>query len=166
MYVENFRMLAALIYAHSEHTVEGRTRLQKTVRLLQRIGFPTDYTFSIYFYGPYSDGVASDVQSLKAIGYIEEKPVDFGSDVTRYEFRSCENELEDEIEPFRDKIKLLENYDLVVLELAATYDSYLQMTGSKEDALVRLRHKKGEKCTPENEERALALLNALGLQTE
>ena len=38
----NFWWLAGVIAAHDGRRVVGRTRLQKTVKLLQRLGLPTD----------------------------------------------------------------------------------------------------------------------------
>ncbi|KKL80241.1 hypothetical protein LCGC14_2006760, partial [marine sediment metagenome] len=46
MSIENYRWLAGLIAAHPERKVVGRTRLQKEVKLLQRCGFPTDYSYT------------------------------------------------------------------------------------------------------------------------
>jgi len=46
---ENWRWLAAVIAAHPNHEVYGRTRLQKTVWLLQSMGMPTDYVYSLHF---------------------------------------------------------------------------------------------------------------------
>jgi hypothetical protein len=40
---ERFRWLAAAITAHPDRKVVGRTRLQKEIKLLQRLKFPTEY---------------------------------------------------------------------------------------------------------------------------
>ena len=63
--MEKFRWLAAVVAAHPEHKVVGRTRLQKTVKLLQRLGAPLDYDYTIHFYGPYSEGVQADIGLLE-----------------------------------------------------------------------------------------------------
>ena len=47
---EKFRWLAAVIAAHPGHKVVGRTRLQKTVKLLKQLGAPLDYDYMIHFY--------------------------------------------------------------------------------------------------------------------
>lgn len=67
---EKFLWLAAVIAAHPEHKVVGRTRLQKTVKLLQRLGAPMDYDYMIHFYGPYSEGVQADIGLLEAFGFV------------------------------------------------------------------------------------------------
>src|SRR5947209_17166 len=68
----NFWWLAAVIAAHDKRRLMGRTRLQKTVKLLQRLGMPTDYRYTIFFYGPYSEGVFSDIQLLQRLGLVTE----------------------------------------------------------------------------------------------
>ena len=70
---EKFHWLAAVIAAHPDHRVIGRTRLQKTVKLLQRLGAPLDYDYMIHFYGPYSEGVQSDIGLLENLGFVTEK---------------------------------------------------------------------------------------------
>src|SRR6476619_2977257 len=71
--MENYRWLAGLIAAHPDRKVVGRTRLQKEVELLQSLGFPTDYKFTIHFYGPYSEGIVSDIAFLEAAGLVHEE---------------------------------------------------------------------------------------------
>ena len=48
----NFWWLAAVVAAHDERRGVGRSRRQKTVKLLQRLGLPTDYLYTMFFYGP------------------------------------------------------------------------------------------------------------------
>ena len=68
----NFWWLAAVVAAHDGRRVVGRTRLQKTVKLLQRLGMPTDYLFTIFFYGPYSEGLFRDIGRCGALGLLTE----------------------------------------------------------------------------------------------
>jgi hypothetical protein len=70
-----------------------------------------------------------------------------------------------DVSPFSNAIQMLENRDSVVLELAATYDSYREMGHDHEESLKRLHRKKREKCTPENVAEALDLLHELNLVT-
>jgi len=53
--MERFQWLAAIIAAHPGNKVIGRTRLQKTVKLLQRLGVTTDFTYKLHHYGPYNE---------------------------------------------------------------------------------------------------------------
>ncbi len=162
MELEKFRWLAGLIAAHQSRTVRGRTRLQKEVRLLQRLGFPTTYSFSIYFYGPYSEDITSDLALLKSLQLVKEElePTPSGD---LYILKADSKADLPEIETYLSYIELLSRQELVVLELAATYDAYRQMHQNHADAITSLRIKKGGKCTGQNVTNALSLLSSLGL---
>ncbi|MFM8474804.1 MAG: hypothetical protein ACKOEO_03290 [Planctomycetaceae bacterium] len=72
MSLKNHKGITALIAAHPDQQIFGRTRLQKVVKLLRRLGFPSDYAFSIHFDGPYSNSLQWDVGLMQAFGLIEE----------------------------------------------------------------------------------------------
>lgn len=161
----NFQLLAAVIAAHKNHQLVGRTRLQKTVKLLQRLGYPSRYLYKIFFYGPYSDGVQSDIAVLEMMGLVEEEER-LGASGNYFVLRADEDCLLPAVEEFEDQIRLMEEADSVVLELAATYDAFRAWGADHETALEKLRRKKGAKCEGGNEERALELLEQLGLPTD
>jgi uncharacterized protein YwgA len=164
--MENYRWLAGLIAAHPNQRVVGRTRLQKEVKLLQSLGFGTDYSYTIHFYGPYSEGLTSDIGLLEAIGLVEET-CDVTSDGNPYYILKASPEADlPQIEAFRDKINKLAETPSVELELAATYDAFRDAGSDHKDALVRVRRKKRSKCDDGRIEAALALLGDLGLRTE
>ena len=164
MKVEKFRYLAGVVAAHAERRLTGRTRLQKTLKLLQRVGFPTDYNFVLFFYGPYSEGIKSDLGLLEVLGLVDEKQ-ESSRDGTPYYVISANEQadLGDEIKGFLPQIKLMEDAELVPLELAATYDSFRETGSDHEDALARLRRKKGPKCTEDNLKKSFQLLKELNL---
>jgi uncharacterized protein YwgA len=161
--MENFRWLAALVAAHPDGRVVGRTRLQKTVRLLQRIGFPTRYSFTLFFYGPYSEGVHSEIGLLQALGLVEEEPHENKDGNSYYIIQAKPAAARPEIQHWQHYIDVLSSADAVVLELAATYDTFRKLGSDHAEALESLRRKKGSKCNPGNEAAALALLRQLGL---
>jgi hypothetical protein len=68
-----------------------------------------------------------------------------------------------ETAPYGRFIDLMQDADAVVLELAATYDMFRTMNSDHEDAMMRLRRKKGAKCDDGNDLKALDLLRKLGL---
>jgi uncharacterized protein YwgA len=161
--IEKFRWLAGVIAAHDGRRVVGRTRLQKTVKLLQRKGFPTDFRYTIFFYGPYSEGLHADIGLLDRLGLVKEEE-NTAQDGTTYYILSATAEADlAELEPFRSDIAKMEAAKSVVLELAATYDAFREMGSNDTDAIERLRRKKGIKCDNGNEESALALLRDLKL---
>lgn len=167
--MEKFRWLAAVVAAHPEHKVVGRTRLQKTVKLLQRLGAPLDYDYMIHFYGPYSEGVQADIGLLENFNLIEEKEEVRQEDGSPYfilQATDAANPLAKraELRPYLDAIKAISETDAVVLELAATYDAFREMGDNHATAIERLKRKKGQKCAGKSVDKAFALLRQLGLK--
>ncbi len=168
MKTERFRLLAAAIAAHPNRQVVGRTRLQKTIKLLQRLGFPTDYDYMLHFYGPYSEGLQAEIGLLEHLGLLKEK-VGYTSDGLRSYYiieAKPEAKLDEVEDKFGETIKVIASTESVVLELAATYDALREAGMTHEEALDIVRMKKGSKCDDGNMEEALALLEYLGLPTQ
>jgi uncharacterized protein YwgA len=165
MGMENYRLLAGLIAAHPDHKVAGRTRLQKEVKLLQRLGFPTDYSYIIHFYGPYSEGLQADTCLLESFGMVRETSNISKEGNPYYVLQADRSSRLPEVDEFRDKIKLLDGESTVVLELAATYDAFRESGSNHQESIERLHRKKGMKCDGGNQEKALDLLKSLGLET-
>jgi uncharacterized protein YwgA len=164
MMTGNFWWLAAVIAEHDGRCVVGRTRLQKTVKLLQRVGLPTDYRFTIFFYGPYSEGILSDIRLLERLGLVTETPQPVAEGATpSYLLTAGPEARREEMARFRPALARLQQAELGALELAATYDAFRETGSDPEEALRRLRHKKGVKCTEERLTRAMELLRGLGL---
>lgn len=162
--MENYRWLAGLIAAHPNRKIVGRTRLQKEVKLLQSVGFPTDYDYRIHFYGPYSEGIVSDIGFLEAAELLVETS-DVSNEGNQYYVLHANPAAELEgIEDYHDYIQKLSEADPIVLELAATYDAFRDAGADHEDAVTRLRRKKGSKCDGGKLEAALVLLDQLGLR--
>jgi uncharacterized protein YwgA len=161
--VENYLLIAGLIEAHPNREVVGRTRLQKTVRLLQRIGMGTDYTFSIHSYGPYSEELHSDLTTIQRIGLGMEECRDSQKETPDFVIRVVPEARNAEIEPFREFINALANIKVPILEIAATYDVFREMGSDHTDALHRLRAKKGAKINDENIDEAISVLRFLQL---
>ena len=165
MPMENWRWLAAVIAAHPNSKVVGRTRLQKTVWLLQRLGLPTNYTYSLHFYGPYSEELKSDIGLAEGLGLITETSErNMAGDEYFVLTASGSTSLPD-IREFRVPLELMAAESALVLELAATYDAFRKMGLSHDDALTQVRDMKGDKCENGRELRALALLETLSLES-
>jgi uncharacterized protein YwgA len=161
---ESFRTLTAVIAAHPEGEVVGRIRLQKTICLLQRLGLPTDYLYSLHFYGPYSEDLHSEVTLLKNLEMVQEVEDPVGRDGVQYTIKAVTDLANPElVSEFQDKIDIMAKTSSVILELAATYDMFKQHGNDDATALERLRSKKGSKCAKGNEKRAMQLLVQLGL---
>jgi uncharacterized protein YwgA len=123
------------------------------------------YGYKIHFYGPYSEALQSDVDLLEHLNLVEvdKKQTQLG-DVC-YVIRATARSLPD-VTKYREAIGKLSRVDPVVLELAATYQCFRELEGSHQEAIVRLRRKKGSKCNEGREDRALELISELGLQAE
>lgn len=162
MKTEKHQLLAAVIASHKSGRVAGRTRLQKTIKLLQSKGFESDYLFSIFHYGPYSDGVASDITLLENMGVISEE-LHSSENGRNYYVLASRGDFAELVKPYHPYIRLMEKTDATVLELAATYDAFREDDDDHSFALKRLKAKKGDKCTPTNLKGAMDLLAKLEL---
>lgn len=162
---QQFRWLAGVIAAHPNRTVKGRTRLQKTVLLLQKKGLPTQYSFSMHFYGPYSEEIMSDVDLLTFMDFVEEAELPTSAGRTLYVLKAEPDAVLPEMSDYQPFIDRIERTDLEPLELAATFAAYYD--ASKDDAIAmqRLRIKKARKCTEPNLKAAMKLLRDLGLHS-
>jgi uncharacterized protein YwgA len=164
--IENFRWLAGVIAAHENGKVFGRTRLQKTMKLLQRCGFPTSYDYTIYFYGPYSEDLHAELGFLSSCGLVSQEERKTKDGDCYYTITANEGATLPEIENYRPLIGQLEKTTSVVLELAATYDAFRELGCDHADAMERLRRKKGAKCDNGNVEESLELLCSIGLRRD
>jgi len=161
---ERFRLLAAVIAAHPDGQVVGRTRLQKTVKLLQRLGLPTDYDYMLHFYGPYSEGLQAEVGLLEVLGLVEEVERQAQNGLPYYVITSQSGaELPEIKERFGNAIQTMANADPVILEIAATYDTFRESGMTHNQALAATKKKKMAKCKNDNDNKALELLNTLHL---
>ncbi len=77
--------------------IRGRTKLQKTVYFLGILtGNLDDLAYRPHFYGPYSDAVASAVNRLKALGFVQESSLHTGMvnsegfEIARHDFQLTE----------------------------------------------------------------------------
>src|SRR4051794_585910 len=105
--------LAAVVAEHAGRRIVGRTRLQKTVKLLQRVGLPTDYLFTIFFYGPYSEGVVSDMRLLGQLGLVAETELPAAEGATpAFEMVASEAAVLEEMAAYRPALRRIEAADL------------------------------------------------------
>jgi len=165
MKTERFWLLAAVIAAHPRGQVCGRTRLQKTIKLLQSMGLETDYGYMLHFYGPYSEGLQAEIGLLEQMGLViedrlERKADDLPYFVIRAEPQAEIKEIADE---FGEAIRLMAEAKVPVLELAATYVSFREWQMTHDKALEATMRKKASSCVGNNVEKALELLEKLNL---
>src|SRR5205814_383018 len=94
---------------------------------------------------PYSEDVQSDIGLLKHFNLVEET-LQQGQGEPYYIMRASDQATLPELERFRKPIELMSKTDATTLELAATYDAFRESGDSHEQALERVRRKKGSKC--------------------
>jgi|AntDeeMinimDraft_4_1070355.scaffolds.fasta_scaffold00240_3 uncharacterized protein YwgA len=81
-----------LLGAEDEEPVEGRTRLQKLMFLIQKRmeeqGDPLDwgYPFQAYDYGPFAKELYDDLDQLRRRGLVEEREQHLDDDVIQYDY--------------------------------------------------------------------------------
>ena len=74
----SYGLLAQIVrLCATRHFELGRTKVQKLVFLLNELGgIDTGYSFRFYTYGPYSSGLAGDIDYLDRIGVLSVKEID------------------------------------------------------------------------------------------
>lgn len=85
----------ALLYADEEHQIDGRTRFQKLIFLMQMEGnlndlAPTDtYRFEPYDYGPFSSTLYDDLDIHIERGLIDDskEELDEEDDIVKYKYQ-------------------------------------------------------------------------------
>ena len=103
-------LLLAVFGVHKTNRIEGRTRIQKIVCLLQYSKkIPFNFDFRPFYYGPYSDELSESINSLVGMKLIKETvtPTKYGT--FRYDY-----ELTDEGRKLYKKIEV-ENRELTQL---------------------------------------------------
>lgn len=82
----------ALLQANGGEEIDGRTRMQKLVFLIQEEfedadqQLPGTYTYVPYDYGPFARGLYDDLDRLKKEGVIEEKKTEMADGTIKYEY--------------------------------------------------------------------------------
>ena len=114
-----------------------------------------------HFYGPYSEGLQADINVLEGLGLVTEATE--GSDA--YVFIASKNAELGQLAAFQNRIGVLSKASPLDLELAATYEAFQDMGADEEEALVRLKQKKGRKATAATEKSAFDMIRRLDAAT-
>jgi len=162
---EHWQVVEQVVSAN-DGTLVGKTRLQKTIYLLQALGLGTSYDFEYHHYGPYAEGLAEDVEWAKFLGNLKtkEKPGHHQVPYTIFETTQPAPTVVGELSFSNAKSVLirLEKYPAVVLELAATLH-FLRASSTTVDAEKELKIRKPDKAASERLANAKSLLRELGL---
>ncbi len=138
----NFRWLASVIAAHRDQTVKASRRICYVMLILQEMGLKTDYLFPMFFGGPHGDAVYSDLQMLSGYGFTEE--------IAPFTHKTLSESWAIDIEKnFLNAIKVMEESNIIILQLAATYIAF-DSWGDRNKQMGLLTDSKGSKCSEEN----------------
>ena len=167
--------------------VQGRTKLQKLIYFLGIITESSqELGYRAHFYGPYSAEVASAVDDLRSMGFLDHSVTSFGADRAGFETARYDYSLNEQGTLIaRQKMKsdsllwkrisagveILKNagdIDYVKLSIAAkTYFMLGEKKGGGHTSeLARFADKFGWKVTQEQVQEAVAYLQKLGLVAE
>ncbi len=161
-------LVVELVAANGGEIV-GKTRLQKTVYLLDACGLGSGFEFEYHNYGPFSSDLAFETDASVATGLLKPEERRGFHEVPYVVYRT------DAEPPTRigaldaevvlEKLGVLKGYSAIVLELAATIQ-YFRDLGDSDKINDRVRQLKPLKATPERLQKAWDLLDALGLKGE
>lgn len=160
--------IAAIIQLNDGELV-GKTRLQKTVYLLEEMGLKFGFPpFDYHHYGPFLPEVAYSTDDAIAFGFIDSREEKGAYDIpyTIYTSKNTLQQLEkddEKQENIRAALEAMKPYSSMIMELAASAD-YLKKSGYPNDYWEEVKKRKPLKATPERVEQAKALLRELGLE--
>jgi len=142
----------------------GKTRLQKTVYLLEKRGMSVGFDFEYHNFGPFSVDVARATDFAKAEGRLDERPQQ-GFHGVPYSLFETPERAPDRLGKLSageasELLQIMGGYSAIELELAATM-AFLADEGESDvdSALIQL---KPAKATEERIARAHNLLDELG----
>ena len=143
--------------------VVGKVRLQKLVYLLDRLGVPTDFSFSYHHYGPFSEQLADSVEDSVVFGRVSTETRRRADGVPFVVYKALDHgEGRGMSDRFKSALAAMQQRSAIVLELAATID-WLTSVEQVEDWRRELVRRKGIKANEGRTDAALALLNEIGL---
>lgn len=71
-------------------SIDGRTKIQKMVYILQCMGFPFPEPYRYHLHGPYSENLTRELGQLADMGFLDVSVDDLGDDVKRFSYRSTD----------------------------------------------------------------------------
>lgn len=140
----------------------GRTRLQKSLYILEAVGLGYGFDFDYYHYGPYSEEASILARDAVALDILT---IDW-TFLDQIEFATYTSNFTPDNGPQaqrrRDVLAKLKSVDSITLELAATAD-FLAKNGFESDPWSETARRKPSKATAVRIEKAKALLSSLDL---
>lgn len=144
---EVYTKIALAVDACRGH-VDGRKKLQKMIYIAKVLGYPLREDYTLYFYGPYSEELAGELQRMKELDLLDERKLDSfynikitknGKDLLNYFQTNIEKEMGiEKLNKMRTLFKELGYYDPWQLEILATLFYFYQIGYSDFNELQRI----------------------------
>jgi uncharacterized protein YwgA len=112
--------------------VDGRKKLQKIIYLANNLGWNAFSDFRFHLYGPYSEGLLTEVQDLESAGFVEVEKTTIYGDTQFYLHRITERgrELLNELRNYRHDEELVRRTSELVQELKKYSADELELMAS------------------------------------
>lgn len=130
----NFNKLISLL--KSVKTINGRTKFQKMIYILQNKGLGFSEKFKYHYYGPYSTGLQLEIEELVDRGIFKESGEGFSFKYELNDELTNDIEIEHEITENAEFISYLVSQDYQELELVSTI-YYLKNSGYNTENLIK-----------------------------
>lgn len=169
----NSSTIASVVCASEDKKVFGKIRLQKIFYLLDQLGLNSGFSYSYHHYGPYSEDLSDTLFFAEFVdGVIKESQgqTKLGNVYSVFSLSEIADQLPSDVgklpaDKISDLVNVLEAPTSVVIELAATIHWLLRKEKIAEWE-VELKTRKAGKATDSNIEKALALLDDIGLSID
>lgn len=158
------------IVALSGGRLVGRTRMQKTVYLLDVLGLKSGASYYYYNFGPFSDEIANGISDSKFNGVLNEETeyrISDGSPFSIFKSEMSPTQIHQigalSVEKVKPILQRFASCNSTVLELAATIH-WLAHVEEISDWRSELVRRKGSKTQNGRMEKAAELLKELGVR--
>lgn len=152
----------------SRGKIVGKTRLQKTVYLLQKLCKEEAYSFEYHYFGPYSAELANDIEMMSCMGVVRtsERHGYHSMPYVVYETEesTATTVFGDNLASVKKWLRELEAVNAIVLELAATWIFLKDEDGmGRTEIEEALRSLKPTKASKDGLRQAASVLRRIGL---
>jgi uncharacterized protein YwgA len=159
---------AVAVIAANEGRIVGKTRLQKTVYLLQKLCKTDAYSFEYHYFGPYSAELANDIDMASSVAVVKtsEKYGYYSMPYVVYETEESNATpvFGDNLASVKKWLHDLESVNAIELELAATWIFLKDEEGmGRTEIEEALRSLKPTKASKDGLRQASSVLRRIGL---
>ena len=163
--MDQFDYVGALVQLN-EGKIIGKTRLQKTVFLLESKKLGNDFDFDYHNFGPFSSELAFAVDGAEFLGYLETEEHHGHHSIPYVIFKSTDKapkfENDDLLEERRNVLATIRDYTPLQLEIAATA-IYLKGNGYPDTSWQEVKNRKPLKAKDNTIDAAKVLVEELRL---